>query len=310
MSNAPNPPAPDVPLALLVGEPGGPTRSLEPLLVRGGYAVVTADSGAHALQRVRTVAPDAILVDARLPDGRGGEACRALRAERAGGPGTAIVVVTAGPPSRAERLDALHAGASDCVPADSDAEELVLRLSALVRAKLEVDRSQLEGLFDPLTGLYNRHGLVRRAQELASLMFRLHGALACLVLSLEEESGGAAPPKAIGQCARALAGAGRRSDVLAQIGPGEFAVLAPATRARGAVELARRLAERAGEAARREGVPARVRVGYEAITNLGYEPIEPVALLLRARSALQAGQPEEAFGWIRRFEGEASGPPA
>lgn len=298
---------PDLPLILLVGAATGPARSLEPALVRGGYAVLTADGGSVARQRLRSLAPDAILADTRLPDGSGAELCRALRGERGSvTAATAIVLVNAGTPGREERLEALRAGASDVLSGDGDPEELLQHLGALVRAKLHADRNRLEGLFDPVTGLYNRHGLVRRAQELASLMFRQHGALACLVLTLEPEAGGEMPPPLRAQLAQALASAGRRSDVLGQVGPNEVAVLAPGTDAAGALGLAERLGAAAQSVVRHGGVPTRVRAGYEAIPNLGYEPVDPVALLLRARTALRNGRPEGRTSWVRRFEDAAA----
>ena len=47
-----------------------------------------------------------------------------------------------------------------------------------------------------------------------------------------------------------------------------------------------------------------VRVGYEAVANVGYAPVEPVELLMRASTALRTGK-AEAGGWIRRFDGDS-----
>jgi hypothetical protein len=44
-----------------------------------------------------------------------------------------------------------------------------------------------------------------------------------------------------------------------------------------------------------------VRFGYEAVSNLGYAPVEPVELLVRASTALRTGR-AEAGGSIRRFD--------
>jgi hypothetical protein len=49
-----------------------------------------------------------------------------------------------------------------------------------------------------------------------------------------------------------------------------------------------------------------VRFGYEAVSNLGYAPVEPVELLVRASTALRTGK-AEGGGSIRRFdEGSAA----
>ena len=52
----------------------------------------------------------------------------------------------------------------------------------------------------------------------------------------------------------------------------------------------------------------RVRCGYEAVANVGYAPIEPVDLLVRASTALRTGRAESG-GWLRRFDEGASASP-
>ena len=44
-----------------------------------------------------------------------------------------------------------------------------------------------------------------------------------------------------------------------------------------------------------------LRAGYAAVANLGYRPIDPATLLLRAGAALHAGEPEVHVQWLRRF---------
>jgi len=51
-------------------------------------------------------------------------------------------------------------------------------------------------------------------------------------------------------------------------------------------------------------------VGYEAVTNLKYSPIDPVALLARATAAVRDGKPEPGAPWVRRFELAAAAKPA
>jgi GGDEF domain-containing protein len=91
---------------------------------------------------------------------------------------------------------------------------------------------------------------------------------------------------------RALQYAARRSDVIGRLGPNEFAVLAPGTDASGARRLAERLTRSLESAAPGRGAGAEqalhVRSGYEAVANVGYAPIEPVELLVRAAAAVRA----------------------
>src|SRR6266480_4839097 len=45
-----------------------------------------------------------------------------------------------------------------------------------------------------------------------------------------------------------------------------------------------------------------VQIGYDAVPNLKYSPIDPVALLLRATTAVRTGTPEPGCSWMRRFD--------
>src|SRR2546429_472612 len=45
----------------------------------------------------------------------------------------------------------------------------------------------------------------------------------------------------------------------------------------------------------------RVRCGYEAVANVGYAPIEPVDLLVRAAAAVRTGKTDSG-SWLRRFD--------
>src|SRR6266704_2046785 len=207
----------------------------------------------------------------------------------------------------ANGFEALRAGAWECVGRSTDSGELILKLNAFMRAKLDADRSRAEGLIDPATGLYNRQGMARRVQELGSFAFREHGSLACVVLALDLEPDAAAAgdtaAAAILKSVQALKSNGRLSDVLGRLGPTEFAVIAPSTDPAGALRLAERMvrAIRESSTAGGQSLPVRqVRVGYEAVSNVGYAPIQPVDLLVRASAALRRGTAEGGRSWIRR----------
>src|SRR5213078_2312102 len=183
---------------------------------------------------------------------------------------------------------------------------------AYVHAKLDADRARTEGLLDAETGLYNRQGLARRARELGSQAFREHGPLACVVLALDlepiEPAAGPQPGTSLGRYVQAIKAAARLSDVIGRLSATEFAVLAPGTDAGGARRLAERLASSVSAttvAPAAGGAPSsaavRVRCGYEAVANVGYAPIEPVDLLVRAAAAVRTGKADSG-GWLRRFD--------
>jgi len=312
-----------LPLVLLAGNGQESTRWLRGLLESGGYAVLQERSGQHALERARATEPDVILVDAELPDMPGVELCRTLRADPRVSSSTPILMTIRDPATRAQRLNALRAGAWECIAPPHDADEILLKIGAYVHAKLDADRARTDGLLDPVTGLYNRQGLARRARELGSQAFREHGPLACIVLALdlepvEAEEGaagggsGGGGTTSLGRCIQAIKAAARLSDVIGRLSTSEFAVLAPGTDAAGARRLAERLAGSVSAAtvAMRAGTglppaPIRVRCGYEAVANVGYAPIEPVDLLVRAAAAVRTGRVDSG-NWLRRFDEGAS----
>ena len=302
-----------LPLVLLAGDGQEATRWLRGLLESGGYAVLQERSGQHALDRARTTEPDVILVDAELPDMAGVELCRTLRADPRVSSSTPILLTIRDAATRAQRLAALRAGAWECITPPHDADEILLKIGAYVHAKLDADRARTEGLLDAVTGLYSRQGLARRARELGSQAFREHGPLACVVLALDIEPAEPAPAQqqggtSLGRYVQAIKSAARLSDVIGRLSATEFAVLAPGTDAGGARRLAERLASSVSAttvAPAAGGAPSsaavRVRCGYEAVANVGYAPIEPVDLLVRAAAAVRTGKADSG-GWLRRFD--------
>ncbi|MBI4502661.1 MAG: diguanylate cyclase [Gemmatimonadetes bacterium] len=295
--------------ALLVSDRGPLVRSLRVALERAGYDVIWAHTGEIGLARSREYSPDLVVADVELADVPVLEWCASLRKESSLAPSTPVMVVSTEPISREQRLAALRSGAWDCVPGPPDPEELLLKADLYVRSKLDVDRAESVGLIDPMTGLYNRQGLARRARELGAHAFRTHDALACVALSVDFESPVAnqVPPEelrpAIMRCARALQAAGRPSDPIGRMAPSEFAVLAPATDAAGAQKMAERMTRTLQEATGQNDAQVRVpeiTAGYEAVTNLAYAPIGPVELLARATGALRQARSERS-GTIRRF---------
>src|SRR5207302_717707 len=197
-------------------------------------------------------------------------------------------------PTREERLAALPAGVRGFIGPWVETDLILQEFDAQLQAKREGDRNLTEALVDPSSGLYNRRGLVRRVRELGAQAMRMHQGLACLVFELDAESEEATPARAV-RWFRGVQSTARLSDVTGRLGPREFAVIAPATDAAGAVRLAERVAAVVRETAEKEGLARdtiRIRAGYEAVANLGYTPVEPVALLLRATSALHSGESE------------------
>src|SRR5688572_22362845 len=97
------------PLVLLANDQEWSARSMESVLGPQGFASVRAYTGRQALELARRVNPDVILLDAGMPDISGVEICQRLREDPEFPRSTPIVITTAGPASRAQRLEALRA---------------------------------------------------------------------------------------------------------------------------------------------------------------------------------------------------------
>src|SRR6476660_9045307 len=99
------------PLRLLVVDDHGVVRQgLVALLDRrdGFQVVAEAGTAAEAIEQARRFQPDIVVMDVRLPDGSGIEACREIRSEL---PNTRVVMLTSYPDEEAV-LSAIVAGAS------------------------------------------------------------------------------------------------------------------------------------------------------------------------------------------------------
>jgi diguanylate cyclase (GGDEF)-like protein len=300
------------PLVLIANDQEWSARSLESILGPNGYAVIRAYTGQQALERARTSQPDIIILDAQMPDIHGFEVCRALRSDPRFSTTTPIVITTSGPSGRTQRLEAYRAGAWEFLGQPLDGEALLLKLHTFLQSKRQVDLLREENLLDSGTGLYNMRGLARRAREIGSDAIRRREALACVVFAPETELENVdeeAPEEELlrmsDQVGVVFRQVGRVSDAIGRLGPTEFAVIAPATGADGAVRLVSRL----GEAVEATRIPVRggersvrVKAGYCAVPDFAESSVDAVELLLRATTALRDLRSGGETDRIRAFE--------
>lgn len=118
-------------------------QGLRAFLDRHEQFEVVAEAGtcAEAISRARKFVPDLVLMDVRLPDATGIEACRLIRDEF---PAVAVVFLTSSP-DEMDVLGAVVAGARGYVLKQTRSLELVRTLEAVGRG---------ESLFDPaVTGV-------------------------------------------------------------------------------------------------------------------------------------------------------------
>jgi adenylate cyclase len=115
-------------------------KLLADLLAASGYAVVTATTGAAALELVAAEPPDLVLLDVVMPGLSGHDVCRRIREN----PATTmlpVIMVTALEASE-ERLKGFDAGADDFISKPINRPELLARVRSLLRIKQLYDTVQ------------------------------------------------------------------------------------------------------------------------------------------------------------------------
>jgi adenylate cyclase len=163
-------------------------RVLDAILAPRGYTVIPATTGAEALQRVQSEAPDLILLDILMPGMSGYEVAQRLRAD----PATRflpIVMVTA-LGAQEEKVKAIEAGADDFLTKPVNQLELLARVKSLLRIKdyhdtIQMQAAQLAEWNRTLEERVQRQ--VQELERLARLRRFLAPQLAALIASDQHE---------------------------------------------------------------------------------------------------------------------------
>ena len=112
---------------------------------REGFQVVAeAGTVAEAVEQARKFEPDIVVMDVRLPDGSGIEACREIRADL---PRTRVVMLTSYPDEEAV-LSAIVAGAAGYLLKQIRARDLVTALEAVGRGESLLDPAVTEKVLE------------------------------------------------------------------------------------------------------------------------------------------------------------------
>ncbi len=143
---------------------------------REGFQVVAeAGSVAESLEMARKFQPDIVVMDVRLPDGSGIEACRDIRAEL---PDTRVVILTSYPDEEAV-LSAIIAGASGYLLKQIRGRDLIGALEAVGRGESLLDPAVTEKVLDRVrriaTGAYTDELAQLTQQEQKILMLVAEG---------------------------------------------------------------------------------------------------------------------------------------
>jgi DNA-binding response OmpR family regulator len=97
-------------------------------LTSEGFSVESAANGREALDKVRQVKPDLVILDLMMPDVDGWEVCRRLRKE-----GDVPIIMLTARDDDVDKIVGLELGADDYVTKPFNARELVARVKAVLR---------------------------------------------------------------------------------------------------------------------------------------------------------------------------------
>jgi two-component system response regulator DevR len=143
---------------------------------REGFEVVAeAGTVAEAIAMAHRFEPDIVIMDVRLPDGSGVEACREIRADL---PATRVVILTSYPDEEAV-LSAIVAGASGYLLKQVRGRDLVAALEAVGRGESLLDPAVTEKVLERVrriaTGTYTDELSQLTSQEQKILMLVAEG---------------------------------------------------------------------------------------------------------------------------------------
>ncbi|NUB05448.1 response regulator transcription factor [Azospirillum sp. Vi22] len=123
-----------LPLRVLVVDDEPPIRRfLRTTLSTQGYDIAEAEDGAGALEAVRRRPPDLLVLDLGLPGIGGLEVIRRLRADGVAAP----IIVLSSRADEAGKVEALDLGADDYVTKPFGMDELLARIRAALRHRLQ-----------------------------------------------------------------------------------------------------------------------------------------------------------------------------
>ncbi|MFQ5589543.1 MAG: diguanylate cyclase [Phycisphaerae bacterium] len=258
---------------LLIDDDPEALRLLESHLTSGGHQVLTATNGAEAMQILLSEGPPMVITDWMMPKVDGLELCRRIHSHE-GIAFVYIIVVTAH--SDEDRIvEALDAGADDCISKPFRRKELLARVRAgsrVIQLRADLDRRNREvhrfnaemalahsklhdaneklrhmATTDELTGLTNRRASMQRLAEHWMSASRHSDALACIMLDIDhfkginDTYGHAVGDLVLKETAGVLRRKARTEEQVCRIGGEEFLVICPRTTESEAAIAAERL---------------------------------------------------------------------
>lgn len=225
------------------------------ILEQFGYSTTFALGGQQALDRLKTLKPDLILLDLMMPGINGLEVCEILKAD----PrlkDIPVIFLTASS-ERDHLIQAFEKGAIDYVTKPFHSPELLARVKTHLSLKQAQDELKaayeaLEQLvvIDPLTEIANRRAIFTFGEQEFQRAKRYHNCFAVMMMDLDyfkkvnDTYGHFCGDQCLKLVAKTLNQGMREVDQLGRFGGEEFTAILPETNLIEAVKLAERLRQR------------------------------------------------------------------
>ena len=223
-----------------------------------GYDTTFATSGQQALERIKTVQPDLILLDLMMPNMNGLQVCEQLKANSQYQE-IPIIFLTASNETD-HLIQAFAGGAVDYITKPFKVPELLARVKLHLELKHTKDQlkkalKELEKLAgtDSLTGVANRRQLTIAAEKELSRVSRYGHSFSLLLVDIDhfklvnDTYGHQVGDRAIVTMTNTIQSLLRKGDSLGRLGGEEFVVLLPHTNSDKALLVAERIRQRVAQ---------------------------------------------------------------
>ncbi|MBN1962135.1 MAG: diguanylate cyclase [Deltaproteobacteria bacterium] len=217
-----------------------------------GLIIETASDGVQAIERIRQVIPDLLILDVMMPRMNGLEVCRIVKSMANDSFIPIILVTVQGDID--SKVAGLKLGADDYLAKPYNPLELRARVQSMLRIKslqdkINAKRRDLEALSatDDLTGLLNHRALQHRLRDEFSRAQRYNEPLALLMIDIDQfkevndRYGHLFGDRVLSDVANILRESVREVDVCARYGGDEFMVFLPQTHFSGSLTVADRI---------------------------------------------------------------------
>ncbi|MFH1414966.1 MAG: diguanylate cyclase [Elusimicrobiota bacterium] len=201
---------------------------IKSVLEQALYEIEEATDGVEALEKMRKVLPDLVVLDVRMPKMDGYQVCYEIRSDIKLMNVPVIMLTVMG--STIDKITGLHLGIDDYVTKPFEPEEFLVRIDAVLKRKKYYEEISMT---DGLTGLYNIH-FFKKQLDILYNMSRRNGQEFSLALidvdkfkSINDKYGHSDGDYVLKRIAEIMKEELRKSDIITRYGGDEFTVIFP-----------------------------------------------------------------------------------